>query len=176
MGLKKRNAESLLPPDLMPLEEVLTPIIIKDLVDKCSSRPLKILFLNPVETLDVYFMLHWFLEMGITNIHVDFYSTDPILLKNASEGVFRSQDVENYCLPQNLKLDQPWLQKRLNNQYAVDPRYLLKIQFHWSPNSHSVPTNGFHIVLSGPVFSDSYDRLPVLNLLPCYKVELISVD
>lgn len=173
---KKIKKVAILPPDLVALAQVINSKKIERLREISLTGSIKIQFFNPVETLDVFFMTNWFLEMGLTHLNIDFFSYDPILLKNSAEGVFKMKDVENYCLPQNLKIEQPWLKQSEGEICFVDPRLLLKIQFHWIERMEDLPKGKHHIIVKGPVFSDSYEKVRTLSILPCYSVELVSVE
>lgn len=165
-----------LPPDLLLVEEILTSKNITSLKAINSTVPIKIQFLNPVEPLDIFFLLNWFIRKGLENLNVDFYTSDPVLLKKTSEGIFSKNELENYCLPQNLSIEYSWLKQLTDGKMQIDPRLLLKIQFHWIESKvelQNIVDNNelYHFIIKGPVFSDSYEKLPSINVLPCYQVE-----
>jgi len=174
LNVSKKLRSPRLPPDLLQLEEKITCQQFGKLQETANNRPIKILFVSPVEPLDVFFMINWFLVKGVSNIHVDFYSTDPILIKITSDGMFTLKELENYCSPQNLNIKQSWLRMTSQDMYQIDPRLLLKIQFHWVDSTTPIVSAEFDVILTGPVFSDTYEKVPGLNALPCYTVQLMS--
>lgn len=165
-----------LPPDLLQIEKMINSAILAKVKQHAVIDPIKIQFSNPVEPLDVFFMLNWFVRSGVENINIDFYTSDPILLKKTSEGIFKGTDILEYCQPQNLKIEQPWLKEIAEGIFQVDPRLLLKIQFHWIASLKTLESieveTKYHFLIKGPVFSDSYEKIPMASTLPCYEVRL----
>lgn len=172
-----KNGTLYLPPDFIQVEKLLTPSNIVKLKTLATTGPIKIYFINPVESLDIFFLVNYLFSLELENLNVDFYTSDPILLKKASDGFYFKSEVEEYCFPQNLPSEHNWIKLLSNDKMQVDPRLLLKIQFHWMESTEQVPklishSNNHHLVITGPVFSDSYEQLPMNKILPCYQVEL----
>ncbi len=172
MGRQKSNSLSL-PPDFVHVEKILTSANVLKLQTLSTSQHLKIYFINPVESLDVFFLVNYLFSLGLDKLNVDFYTSDAILLKKASEGIYKKSEIEEYCLPQNLPLEQTWLKLVASDKMQIDPRLLLKIQFHWIESTEVNTLTDGHMVVKGPMFSDSYDKSEGSGILPCYKVDLI---
>ncbi len=64
MGRQKSNSLSL-PPDFVHVEKILTSANVLKLQTLSTSQHLKIYFINPVESLDVFFLVNYLFSLGL---------------------------------------------------------------------------------------------------------------
>lgn len=164
---------SQLPPDFLNLEKLIHSKSFLKLKSKFEFEDLKILFINPVDFLDVYFLMAWLYKNKIEKFRVDLFSPDHILRGKVIKGLVKTDELLDYCSPQGLLSDVQWAKKIDTQLWQIDPRLVLKVQCHWDDhlNLDQIRSDkNHHLMIIGPVVSVTYDNNISNSILPCYEI------
>lgn len=172
---KNNNSEfsSELPPDFSSLDKIVRS---KEFIKSKShfeKEALSILFVNPVDFLDVFFLMAWLTENKLDKFKIDVYSPDQILRTKVGRGLIAISELEEYCVPQGLNSNIKWARKLDTQFLQVDPRFVLKAQCHWVEHTNIEQfriDKNHHLIIIGPVVSETYQNNLSNALLPCYEI------
>jgi len=116
-----------LPDSLKEIGELLyTELLTK--LPKPTDQPFRLAFVHGIHALDVFYIVDWLLQAGISVLQVDFICHDSILLHKVKDGIFSDSDLLDYL---EGNITPVWLHNNGLKQWEVTPNLRYKLQFHW---------------------------------------------